>query len=66
MGPVRGLVSEGLRWPVAGLALSPDRRIGTSNVALGGPVRVGFDAPRVLVILPETELGQVAARIRDA
>ena len=66
MGPARGLVSEGLRWPVAGLALSPEGRIGTSNAALGGPVRVGFDAPRVLVILPETELGQVAARIRDA
>ena len=66
MGPARGLVSEGLRWPVAGLVLSPEGRIGTSNVALGGPVRVGFDAPRVLVILPESELGQVAARIRGA
>ena len=61
MGPVRGLVSEGLRWPVArARASAPDGRIGTSNLALGGPVRLGFDAPRMLVILPEALLGQVA------
>ena len=59
-------MSEGLRWSVTGLTLSPEGRIGTSNVALGGPVRVGFDARRVLVILPEGTLGQVAARIRRA
>jgi thiamine pyrophosphokinase len=58
MGPVRG-VSEGLRWPVEGLAFSPEGRIGTSNLALG-PVRLSFDAARMLVILPEALLGQVA------
>lgn len=66
MGPATGTVSEGLRWPVDGLALSPEGRLGTSNVALGGPVRVGFDAARVIAILPETELGQVAARLAPA
>jgi thiamine pyrophosphokinase len=63
MAPVRGRVSEGLRWSVAGLDLRPDGAIGTSNGALGGPVRVGFDAPRVIAILPEAHLGQVAARL---
>jgi thiamine pyrophosphokinase len=62
MGPVQG-ASEGLRWPIAGLAFSPDARIGTSNLALG-PVRLAFDAPRMLLILPEALLGQVALRLR--
>lgn len=52
MAPVRGLVSEGLAWSVEGLELRPDGAIGTSNRTTGGPVRVGFDAPRVLVLLP--------------
>lgn len=63
MGPVTGLVSEGLRWPVAGLAMAPDGRIGTSNVALGGTLRLGFDAARMLVILPIALLGAVATRL---
>jgi thiamine pyrophosphokinase len=63
MGPARGVVSEGLRWSVAGLALAPGGRIGTSNAALGGRVRVGFDAARVLAILPRSALAQVAARL---
>jgi thiamine pyrophosphokinase len=66
MAPVRGRVSEGLRWSVAGLELRPDGAIGTSNQALGGPVRVGFDAPQVLVILPGTLLAPVAALLRGA
>jgi thiamine pyrophosphokinase len=60
MAPARGVVSEGLRWPVAGLAMTPDGRIGTSNLALGGPVRIGFNAPKVLVILPLAQLRQAA------
>lgn len=63
MAPARGVVSEGLRWPVAGLALAPDGRVGTSNAALGGRVRVGFDAAKVLAILPQSELRQVVARL---
>jgi thiamine pyrophosphokinase len=66
LGPARGLVSEGLRWPVAGLELSPEGRIGTSNLALGGPMRIGFDSPRVLVILPEALLAPVAGLLRGA
>ena len=66
MAPVSAVVGAGLRWPVTGLVFSPDGRIGTSNLALGGPVRLGFDAPRMLVILPAGLIGQVADRLRDA
>jgi thiamine pyrophosphokinase len=65
MGPVQGR-SEGLRWPVGGLAFDPAGRIGTSNEATGGPVRLGFDAPRMLVILPAGLLRPVADRLRGA
>lgn len=65
MGPVRG-ASQGLRWPVDGLAFDPLRRIGTSNAATGGPVRLGFDAPRMLVVLPAELLAPVVARLRGA
>jgi thiamine pyrophosphokinase len=66
MGPVSATVATGLRWPATGLVFSPDGRIGTSNVALGGPVRLSFDAPRMLVILPAGLLGAVAERLRGA
>ncbi len=66
MAPVGGTESEGLRWPTAGLAFRPDGRIGTSNAALGGRMRLGFDAPRMLVILPLDLLGPVVERLRDA
>jgi thiamine pyrophosphokinase len=59
LAPATGRVCEGLRWSVAGLALRPDGRIGTSNQALGGRMRVGFDVPSVVAILPEPLLGQV-------
>jgi thiamine pyrophosphokinase len=63
LAPATGVVSEGLRWPVNGLRLAPGGRIGTSNMALGGRVRVGFDAPSVIAILPRAELGQLVARL---
>ncbi|MEP2029113.1 MAG: thiamine diphosphokinase [Paracoccaceae bacterium] len=50
MGPVSGH-SEGLRWPIDGLNFSPDQKIGTSNEATG-PVRLRFDAPKMLLVLP--------------
>lgn len=66
MAPVSATVATGLRWPATGLLFSPDGRIGTSNVALGGPLRLGFDAPRMLVILPADLLGPVVDRLRGA
>lgn len=50
MGPVTGR-SEGLCWPIEGLNFAPEQKIGTSNEAMG-PVRLRFDAPRMLLILP--------------
>jgi thiamine pyrophosphokinase len=63
MGETRGVVSDGLRWPVTGLDFAPAGRIGTSNVALGGPVRVGFDTGRMLVILPARQLRAAATAL---
>lgn len=50
MGRVGG-ESTGLRWPIKGLEFAPDGQIGTSN-EVTGPVRLSFDAPKMLVILP--------------
>jgi thiamine pyrophosphokinase len=63
MGRVTGLRGEGLRWPVEGLEMAPHGRIGTSNVATG-PIRLGFDAPRMLVILPGELLERVVAALK--
>lgn len=60
MLPVRGSRSEGLRWSIDGLDLAPGGRIGTSNAASGDRVRVGFDRPGALVILPRAHLGAAA------
>ena len=66
LAPVTG-GSEGLRWPIAGLAFAPDGRVGTSNrVAHGGAVRLRFDAPGMLVILPRSALRPALAAIRAA
>lgn len=50
--------SEGLRWPIEGLAFDPLRRIGTSN-EVTGRVRLEFDGPGMLVITPRAALGAV-------
>ncbi len=54
--------SEGLRWPIEGLRLAPDGRVGTSNVAIG-PVRLSFDGPGMLIILPRRALGVARAAL---
>ncbi len=57
--PVAG-TSRGLGWPIDGLALRPDGRLGTSNVATG-PVTLTLDGPGALVVLPRDAL---AAAVR--
>lgn len=56
LGAVRG-ESRGLRWPIDGIDFAPDRRIGTSNETVAERVALRFDATRMLVILPRSELG---------
>lgn len=60
LAPVTGR-SEGLEWPLDGLALAPMARIGTSNRVNAARVRLAFDAPGALVILPR---GRLDAAIR--
>jgi thiamine pyrophosphokinase len=64
MGPVEG-DSDGLHWPIRGLRLSPDGRIGTSNLATG-PVRLRVAAPRLLVILPRSALAPSVDALANA
>lgn len=65
MGPVTGR-SEGLRWPISGIRFSPAGESGTSNEVCG-PVRLEFDAARMLVLLPRTEFtGLVSALLQTA
>jgi thiamine pyrophosphokinase len=60
MAPVTGQ-SEGLEWPIGGLAFSPAGQIGTSNRVVSRAVTLDFDAPGMLVILPR---GRLDAAIR--
>jgi thiamine pyrophosphokinase len=53
--PMRGS-SLGLDWPIDGLLLAPDGRLGTSNRVTSGPVTLAFDALGMLVILPRARL----------
>jgi len=55
MGAVQG-ESTGLRWPLQDLHFAPDAMIGTSN-EVSGPVRLRFNADRMLVILPRSAVG---------
>ncbi len=55
--------SEGLRWPIEGLRFAPDGRVGTSNQSLVGMVRLEFDAPGMLVILPRAQLRPAIAAL---
>ncbi|MGH1354390.1 MAG: thiamine diphosphokinase [Thalassovita sp.] len=64
MGPVTGR-SEGLEWPIEGVQMAPNGRIGTSNRALG-PVRLEMDGPGMLLILPVEVLGLVASALLRA
>ncbi len=59
MLPVQGR-SEGLEWPIEGLAFDPARFVGTSNRALGA-VSLSMDAPGMLLILPKLYLRPLVA-----
>ncbi len=57
MGPASGR-SQGLKWPIDGLAFAPGGRSGTSNQAMG-PVTLDCQGP-MLLILPRRELSALA------
>ncbi len=61
---VSGLVSQGLRWNVAGLRMSPGGKIGVSNELADSPLRLAFDRRGVLVTLPIAALPEVIRALR--
>jgi thiamine pyrophosphokinase len=62
MAPVT-VNSTGLEWELSELKLEPGRRIGTSNVALGGSVELSVSKPNLLLILPVDKLPQLIAAL---
>ena len=62
MAPVRGLASQGLLWPIDGLAFAPDGRVGTSNRTTG-PVSLVLAGQGMLMILPADWLAAVVERL---
>ena len=63
MGQVEG-TSVGLKWPIDGLVMAPDARVGTSN-EVSGPIELTMDCARMLVILPISELDEVISALLD-
>ncbi|WP_435167129.1 thiamine diphosphokinase [Falsirhodobacter sp. 1013] len=55
--------SQGLVWPIDGLDFAPDGRIGTSNAAEARQVRLAFDGPGMLVMLPRRRLDAAIAAV---
>ncbi len=50
--------SAGLEWPIDGLVMEPDGRIGTSNRAVSD-ITLELDRPGLIVIVPRTALESV-------
>jgi len=48
--------SKGLKWPTDNIEFAPDSAIGTSNLALGGPIDLLTSAPVMLLALPVAEI----------
>ncbi len=58
--------SEGLEWPIDGIAFAPDGMIGTSNRAVARRVVLEFDRRGMLVILPRRRLDAAIRALREA
>lgn len=65
LADVRG-ESSGLHWPIGGIDFHPRGPIGTSNRASLPEVRLSFDRPAMLVILPRARLGAAVAALAPA
>ena len=61
MRPSQG-ISRGLKWPIDGLTLDPSGRLGTSN-EVSGPVRLSFDQPGVITLVPRKHLHEAMASL---
>lgn len=55
--------SEGLKWPLDDIAFHPARRIGTSNTTTQSRIRLRFDAPSMLLILPRAALSELSSSL---
>lgn len=62
--PTTGIHSQGLTWPIDGMEMAPGQRIGTSNIASGGRVELGFDRPGAVLIVGREHLPAVAQTLR--
>ena len=56
--------SEGLFWPIDGLAFEAGRMIGTSNKAVGGPMLIEMAQRGAVLMLPKAQLGAVTQALR--
>ena len=65
LAPVGG-TSAGLEWPLAGLAFAPWGMIGTSNRVVAPEVRLEFDGPGMVAILPRARLDAAITALRAA
>lgn len=63
MRRLKGTKSQGLEWPIDGLELAPDGRIATSNRMARDGLRLGFDGPGALVMVPAEFTEGVAAAL---
>ena len=61
LGPVTG-ESDGLVWPIAGLAFDPLHQIGTSNAATG-PCEIQMQAPAMVMMVPRRLIQPVVAQL---
>ena len=62
MAPVSG-TSTGLDWPIDGLHFAPGGVIGTSNRVNAREVRLRFNQPGMLVIVPRARLDRVISAL---
>jgi len=62
MGPVTGR-SQGLHWPIDGIAFAPGQAIGTSNRSISPRVVLDLSARAMLVILPKSALDAAIAAL---
>ncbi|NEX45829.1 thiamine diphosphokinase [Pseudotabrizicola algicola] len=58
--------STGLDWPIDGLDLAPDTRVGTSNRVSTGRVTLELSGPGMLCILPRARLDQALSALMAA